>query len=59
MQTYLANLLEVDRAIMPVSLKVRAPFLDQRIIEFAFGRVPDALRANATERKIIMSNLCS
>lgn len=50
-------LVKVDRASMLASLEVRAPFLDHRIIEFAFGRVPDALRANATERKILLRRL--
>lgn len=38
---------------MLTSLEVRAPWLDHRIIEFAFSRVPDHLRATASERKIL------
>ena len=48
-----AYLVKVDRASMLASLEVRAPWLDHRIVEFAFGRVPDALRATETERKIL------
>jgi asparagine synthase (glutamine-hydrolysing) len=46
-------LVKVDRASMLASLEVRAPFLDRRVVEFAFGRVPDALKANERERKIL------
>jgi asparagine synthase (glutamine-hydrolysing) len=46
-------LVKVDRASMLNSLEIRAPWLDYRLIEFAFGRVPDALRATARERKIL------
>lgn len=52
-----AYLVKVDRASMLASLEVRAPFLDHRIIEFAFGKVPDSLRATATDRKILLRNL--
>ena len=57
--TYLPEdiLVKVDRASMLASLEVRAPFLDYRIIEFAFGRVPDRLRATGTERKILLKML--
>ncbi|HEX9938072.1 MAG TPA: asparagine synthase (glutamine-hydrolyzing) [Longimicrobium sp.] len=46
-------LVKVDRASMLTSLEVRAPFLDHRIVELAFGRVPDALRATSREAKIL------
>lgn len=52
-----AYLVKVDRASMLASLEVRAPWLDYRLIEFAFGQVPDALRASETERKILPRHL--
>ena len=57
--TYLPEdiLVKVDRASMLASLEVRAPFLDYRIIEFAFGKVPDHLRATRSERKILLRML--
>jgi asparagine synthase (glutamine-hydrolysing) len=58
-QTYLPEdiLVKVDRASMLCSLEVRAPWLDPRLVEFAFGRVPDALRATADQRKILPRQL--
>jgi asparagine synthase (glutamine-hydrolysing) len=58
-RTYLPEdiLVKVDRASMLTSLEVRAPFLDYRIIEFAFGRLPDKLRATRTERKVLLKML--
>jgi asparagine synthase (glutamine-hydrolysing) len=50
-------LVKVDRASMLNSLEIRAPWLDYRLIEFAFGRVPDHLRATARERKILPRRL--
>jgi asparagine synthase (glutamine-hydrolysing) len=46
-------LTKVDRASMLASLEVRAPFLDNRLVEFAFREVPDALKATRDERKIL------
>ena len=46
-------LVKVDRASMLASLEVRAPFLDRSVVEFAFGRVPDSVKANERERKIL------
>ena len=58
-ENYLAEdiLVKVDRASMLNSLEVRAPFLDYRMIEFAFGKVPLALKATATQRKILLKRL--
>jgi asparagine synthase (glutamine-hydrolysing) len=57
--TYMVDdiLAKVDRASMLTSLEVRAPWLDHKIIEFAFGRVPDRLRATETEGKILPKRL--
>jgi asparagine synthase (glutamine-hydrolysing) len=51
-------LVKVDRSSMLNSLEMRAPFLDFRLIEFAFGRVPSRLKATSTERKILLKQLC-
>jgi asparagine synthase (glutamine-hydrolysing) len=57
--TYMAEdiLVKVDRASMLNSLEVRAPLLDFRIIEFAFGRVPARLKATAVSRKVLLKRL--
>lgn len=57
--TYLVDdiLVKVDRSSMLASLEVRAPFLDYRLIEFAFGQVPDRLKATAQQRKILPRRL--
>ncbi len=57
---YLANdiLVKVDRASMLNSLEIRAPFLDYRIIEFAFGKVPSNQKVTLGERKILLKRLC-
>ena len=50
-------LVKVDRASMLCSLEVRAPFLDRRVVEFAYERVPNRLRASQAERKILLKRL--
>ena len=50
-------LVKVDRASMLAGLEVRAPFLDHRLIEFAFARVPNRLRATAQAAKILPKRL--
>ena len=52
-------LVKVDRASMLTSLEVRAPLLDFRLVEFAFGRVPSHLRATASTRKVLLKKLTS
>ena len=42
-------LVKVDRASMAHSLEVRAPFLDHRLIEFAFGQVPSECKVKGNE----------
>jgi asparagine synthase (glutamine-hydrolysing) len=56
---YLAEdiLVKVDRASMLSSLEMRAPMLDYRLIEFAFGKVPSRLKATPTEKKILLKRL--
>ena len=58
---YLAEdiLVKVDRASMLNSLEVRAPFLDHRLIEFAFNRVPSTLKLSAGDRKIMLKRLAT
>ncbi len=58
-ENYLPNdiLVKVDRASMANSLEVRAPFLDRYLMEFAFSRVPSFLKANPTEKKILLKLL--
>ncbi len=50
-------LVKVDRASMANSLEVRVPFLDRFVTEFAFGKVPSALKATETQRKILLKGL--
>ncbi len=52
-------LVKVDRASMLYSLEVRAPFLDFRIVEFAFGRVPSRLKVDARQRKLLLRKLAA
>jgi asparagine synthase (glutamine-hydrolysing) len=56
---YLAEdiLVKVDRASMLNSLELRAPLLDYRLIEFAFGKVPSYLKATSQDKKILLKRL--
>jgi asparagine synthase (glutamine-hydrolysing) len=56
---YLAEdiLVKVDRASMLNSLELRAPLLDHRLIEFAFGKVPSHLKATPQDKKILLKRL--
>ena len=50
-------LVKVDRASMRNSLEVRAPLLDHRVVEFAFGRVPSEMKVNETGRKLFLKEV--
>jgi asparagine synthase (glutamine-hydrolysing) len=50
-------LVKVDRASMINSLEVRAPFLDYRLIEFAYSKVPSSLKATKLDKKILLKKL--
>jgi asparagine synthase (glutamine-hydrolysing) len=52
-------LVKVDRASMLASLEVRAPLLDYRVIELAYGQIPDEYRATPTQRKVLLRRLAS
>ena len=58
---YLAEdiLVKVDRSSMLNSLEVRAPLLDYRIIEFAFGMVPSNLKATPLKKKVLLKRLAA
>jgi asparagine synthase (glutamine-hydrolysing) len=60
-ENYLAEdiLVKVDRASMLNSLEVRAPLLDFRIVEFAFGKVPPVARATPSGRKLLLKQLAA
>lgn len=60
-ESYLTDdiLVKVDRASMLSSLEVRAPMLDYRLIEFAFGRVPSNLKATVRDRKVVLKRLAA
>ncbi|WNL15941.1 asparagine synthase (glutamine-hydrolyzing) [Arcobacter cryaerophilus gv. pseudocryaerophilus] len=47
-------LVKVDRASMLNSLEIRAPFLDYRLIEFAFSEIPSSLKATKNQKKILL-----
>ena len=50
-------LVKVDRASMMNSLEIRAPFLDYRLIDFAYSKVPTSLKTSTNDQKIILKKL--
>jgi asparagine synthase (glutamine-hydrolysing) len=52
-------LVKVDRASMLNSLEVRAPWLDHRIVEFAFGKVPASMKVRNGQGKWLEKRLAA
>jgi len=50
-------LVKTDRASMLASVELRSPFLNPEIIAFAFNSVPQSLRFNHIEQKILLRTL--
>ncbi len=44
-------LMKVDRASMAVSLEARTPFLDYRLVEFAFSKIPSNWKVQGSETR--------
>ncbi len=52
-------LAKVDRASMLASLEVRAPWLDDAIVDFAWRRIPASMKVRGRQRKILPRRLAA
>lgn len=48
-------LIKADKMTMATSVELRVPFLDHKLVEFAFG-LPDEYKSNWTQGKLILKN---
>tara|TARA_Y100001968_G_C19450752_1_gene768413 strand:- start:4791 stop:6656 length:1866 start_codon:yes stop_codon:yes gene_type:complete len=58
---YLASdiLVKIDRTSMANSIEARAPFLDYRIIDFAYKSIPASYKVSSKQTKIILRKMAS
>lgn len=52
-------LAKVDRATMLASLEVRAPWLDDAIVDFSWRRIPSSMKVRGRHRKILLRRLAA
>ena len=52
-------LVKVDRSSMAHSVELRSPFLDKKIIDFAFNQTPANQKISLFQRKILLKKLAS
>lgn len=50
-------LVKVDRASMVNSLEVRTPFLDHRLVEYAFSKIPPQWKCTPNERRRVQNRM--
>lgn len=50
-------LVKVDRASMAVGLEMRCPFLDKRLVDFAFARLPSTWKVQGNESRRLQKKL--
>ena len=50
-------LTKVDRASMLNSIELRSPYLDYRIIDFGFSKIPSSMKVCDSDKKIILKNI--
>jgi asparagine synthase (glutamine-hydrolysing) len=53
------SLPKIEKICRNFSLKVRSPYLDPRVVEFAFGKVPGSMKIRGTTTKYLLKKLAA